>query len=151
MERREQMRLDRDELLEHTEEFEKDLERILKPWAHSVDPVTDRLLIAVEGVTGAAWGRRLRFYNGHFIEFAISQEGSLSMWTSADNVRQVFDAGMCFRFNAAETGGTFVLETFEQHEHHGIPLSSILDEHIAAAINLPELIEDSLEQRPEGK
>lgn len=82
----------RTHLLSNAVAFEADLQRIIRPWTLQNDPLTDRPWIKVEAVTGVRWGKRLLFYNGHFVEFIINEMGEVVVRPSAGEP-VVYDRG----------------------------------------------------------
>jgi len=85
----------RDGLISQVGHFEKAIEYHLKDWTEDTDPVTKQPFAVVEDINeaGVPWGRRIRLFNGHYLDYLIRDDGALVERTSVPNRGVTYDRG----------------------------------------------------------
>lgn len=138
---REKAKAQRDSLLQNITQFNEELEYQTASWTAQNDPVTGRPYIAIEDVEGFAWGKRLRFFNRHYIQFVLTQFGVLyTQETDANgNVRATkYDGGYTSGTSASPN---FTLWQKDGQQSVGRHLWAILSQYAQSAIKWGELPE----------
>jgi hypothetical protein len=79
-------------LKENTGSFQPELDRLLATWKDKEEPVTGTAWIAEEEMPDQEWGKRLRLFNGHFIDFVITRDPVLVVRDSS-GWPEAFDVG----------------------------------------------------------
>lgn len=144
---RERIARERDNLLDEAPKFEEEINRIVRPWSDE-DPVTERPWVSVEGVNASEyWGKRIRLFNGHFIEFTIDKYGVVWLRTSQGDQERFDDFAQGVR--PGSTGGGYTAFTLGRlieitgtgiKDRTGIVVEKKISDFIENAVGLNEYV-----------